>query len=1094
MKILSLTLKNINSLAGMHEIDFTHPRFTNEGLFAITGKTGAGKSTILDAITLALYGKTPRLGLISGNENNLMTRGARDCFSEIVFSVSGRKWKASWKQERTKSGNLKPIHRIIADGDNHIVADQVRACDQAIVDILGLSFEQFTKVILLAQGSFAAFLQANKNDKGELLEQITGTEIYANISIAVHTRVKQETDKLTLIETELNAIHVLSDEDEEALMQKLTAAETSKQETDTELKRIQAALKWLENVSQLENQIEVAKEKLPALESDLIIASNRLTELENTIEKQLDYQKDQADVYKQVRELDTKVLEKQGLLKPLTESLDALNDSLALCSTQLKENKNKYQEIVKQLDGNRDWLKKNNRLESLLTEKGVIESEHNRLRDLTDDFNKNEQELNHLVDQLNSIDEFVNNTELEWKKTINQVNQLTEILNKAKEEQASLLNGKSLLELSDERNVFIQQLATINRLMALYNDVVACRSSIHHLENEKQSTSNDIVRLTNSLRDNKNEQTALAEKIRLIEENLMLSNAIRDLHEHRQHLKDGEPCPLCGAIEHPFVQGDLPVISDNRQLLDETKDKHSVLADTIIRDEKEISRLSTLLTFIEEQLHKERDKVKTTEENIINEQKDIETLSPDPLTPDTDAFMSVLKSLEKETNDKLNGISELVDKATQTQMSIEDMRDNQLPGLVTKKEKAQLAYLNATNEKKLIDKQLTEKKAATLSQENTLLNCRNTLQKTFDQYGVSDMVELQTCFNTWNDHKKNIDILTENKNNLETSIRIDELQQNNLQQHVADKNKEVETIEKTLFYLTEERKTIFGDRIVDKEESALVASIREMQESKRAATNEQNKTKSAVDNIKSIITANAEELERLISKRITDKTEEELSLACSERNRALNELLQQIGAYREKKRAADENRKVVGNKLADKEKQQAVVNKWAQLDDLIGSATGIKFRNFAQALTFEHLVASSNTQLQKMSDRYLLQRTGDHTNPFELSVIDKYQNSEIRTAQNLSGGEKFIVSLSLALGLANMASKNMRIDTMFIDEGFGTLDPDYLDVALNALSSLQHEGKIIGVISHLSELKERISTHIEIVSTGNGHAAVKLPY
>ncbi|OQY76111.1 MAG: hypothetical protein B6D44_00185 [Ignavibacteriales bacterium UTCHB2] len=175
-------------------------------------------------------------------------------------------------------------------------------------------------------------------------------------------------------------------------------------------------------------------------------------------------------------------------------------------------------------------------------------------------------------------------------------------------------------------------------------------------------------------------------------------------------------------------------------------------------------------------------------------------------------------------------------------------------------------------------------------------------------------------------------------------------------------------------------------------------------------------------------------------------------------------------------------------------KQFKVYNKWAKLNDLIGSGDGKKYRNFAQALTFEYLVGLSNEQLKKMSDRYLLKRIGDSSNPFELYVIDKYQNSEERTAQNLSGGEKFIVSLSLALGLSGMASKNMRIDTMFIDEGFGTLDSDYLDVALNALSNLQSEGKIIGVISHLAELKERIATHVEVIPSGNGHSKIQITH
>lgn len=149
-------------------------------------------------------------------------------------------------------------------------------------------------------------------------------------------------------------------------------------------------------------------------------------------------------------------------------------------------------------------------------------------------------------------------------------------------------------------------------------------------------------------------------------------------------------------------------------------------------------------------------------------------------------------------------------------------------------------------------------------------------------------------------------------------------------------------------------------------------------------------------------------------------------------------------------------------------------------------------RYFAQSLTFEHLISVSNKQLQKMSNRYLLKRIEDSDKPFELSVIDKFQNNEDRTAQNLSGGEQFIVSLALALGLSKMASRNIRIDNMFIDEGFGTLDTDCLSVALDTLSSLQSDGKLIGVISHISEVKERIATHIEVIPTRNGCSRISI--
>ena len=140
MKILKLKFRNINSLAGDWEIDFTQPEFTENGLFAITGKTGSGKSSILDAISLALYGKTPRVD-VTGSSNDVMTRGTTDCYAEITFEVGGKIWKATWKQERTRTKNLKPVQRTIANSEDTIVADQIKACDSKIVEILGLTFE-----------------------------------------------------------------------------------------------------------------------------------------------------------------------------------------------------------------------------------------------------------------------------------------------------------------------------------------------------------------------------------------------------------------------------------------------------------------------------------------------------------------------------------------------------------------------------------------------------------------------------------------------------------------------------------------------------------------------------------------------------------------------------------------------------------------------------------------------------------------------------------------------------------------------------------------------------------------------------------------
>lgn len=172
------------------------------------------------------------------------------------------------------------------------------------------------------------------------------------------------------------------------------------------------------------------------------------------------------------------------------------------------------------------------------------------------------------------------------------------------------------------------------------------------------------------------------------------------------------------------------------------------------------------------------------------------------------------------------------------------------------------------------------------------------------------------------------------------------------------------------------------------------------------------------------------------------------------------------------------------------EQQQAVFDQWSVLQELIGSADGKKFRNMVQQMNLELMVAHANRQLVRMSDRYLLE-VG--TGPLELLIRDNYQAGERRSTKNLSGGESFLVSLALALGLSQMASRTTRVDSLFLDEGFGTLDEDALDTALGTLASLQQRGKLIGIISHVPSLKERVPTQIEVVPLGGGKSRISGP-
>lgn len=202
-------------------------------------------------------------------------------------------------------------------------------------------------------------------------------------------------------------------------------------------------------------------------------------------------------------------------------------------------------------------------------------------------------------------------------------------------------------------------------------------------------------------------------------------------------------------------------------------------------------------------------------------------------------------------------------------------------------------------------------------------------------------------------------------------------------------------------------------------------------------------------------------------------------------------LLQETGALSQRIQSNNEARakgELIGQKINI---QSRIVEKWSRLNDLIGSREGTKYRNFAQGLTFEIVVSHANSQLSKLSDRYLLIR--DREKPLELNVVDNYQAGEIRSTKNLSGGESFIVSLALALGLSRMAGRNVRVDSLFLDEGFGTLDDETLETALGTLASLRQDGKMIGVISHVGAMKDRINAKILVQPVRGGRSIITGP-
>jgi len=1217
VRILNIRFQNLNSLAGEWQIDLTHPDYASSGIFAITGPTGSGKTTILDAISLGLYGRTPRLDKVTKTTNEIMSRQAGECFAEVTFETQKGRYRCHWSQRRARKkpdGELQLAKHEIAHADTReVLENKLNSVAGFVEKVTGMDFDRFTRSMLLAQGGFAAFLSATPDKRAPILEQITGTEIYSSISIKVHERSREESDKLDGLQAQLQGVRILTDDEEINLQTGLREKQARETGMAEKLNALRRELAWVEGIAALVQDLDALEGKTKEWESRRAsfepeaikldkarralmlegayqeVASLRRQqesdagELEKTKALLPDKEKaiaearaardraaeafqeiragqaTQAETLKKVRELDARLAEKKKQMDEADKTLTGMGRQLQNFKDGIRKTNQALKKSQQDLEAVHAYLAKHAADEALTVHlSGIVksfaalgeaETKHSNLcQDLSAAAGKKET-FAAACQKARADDEKIRGDfEKKQAALVGLANEIQGIL---KDRELGL--WRSELDTLRERNTLLLQVVDLlGRIDAARKTQEDLAAGLKTLQVEHERMLADIqvtaLRKSNLEKDMENMETQVA-----------LLSRIRALEEERKRLEDGKACPLCGSTDHPYARGNVPELSQAEASLTKVKAEFKKVSDQLAKLETGLAKKEADIGHGEKDIAEKKSALETDEEQCVQwlQKLSIPAGGEDRAANVKDELAKV-QACMAETSAIVLAAEE---KGKQEKFDRADLEKLRAKVEASGKAFREAGYKLETQEMDL--RRLTQARdAASAEVEKARLAALGDVAP----FGVGEMppdretviAELTGRKQSWEAGQKekagHEKIIAEHN----AAIDKDTALMESLEKDMAARGDERNALAALVGDLSASRRALFGDKNPDSEEKRLAEAVLQAEESlnkkievlgllekeiaalkERQNVLEGNLGRRAAELSKSelmladgIRKAGFEEEAAFICARLSDQarealeaqekllTEEKVQLDTRKKDKAealasqrtlklteqsdqalkenidacdteLKQVRQEIGA--DEKSLADNRlqKEKRRDHLLEIEAQKQECLRWNTLKDLIGSADGKKFRNFAQGLTFEMMTAHANRQLQKMTDRYLLVR--DETEPLELNVIDNYQAGEVRSTKNLSGGESFIVSLALALGLSRMASRNVRVDSLFLDEGFGTLDDDALSMALDTLSELQQDGKLIGVISHVPALKERIGTQIQIIPESGGRSSLSGP-
>jgi exonuclease SbcC len=1059
VKILRLSLMNLNSLAGEWSIDFTGPDFEESGLFAVTGPTGVGKTTILDGICLALYGATPRLGRLSKNSNEIMTRGRGECSAELTFETPAGRWRSHWSQHRARrkaEGELQaPRHELAEAVSGRVLETLPSRTLDLVAEITGMNFTQFTRSMMLAQGAFAVFLNAEPADRADLLEQITGAEIYSEISRRVHERQRRESQKLAELRQAAPGLRRLAEADEKALRAERSAISETLGRLEKELTLKNAALAWRRKIAELERSRQALAAGLAELrerQGRFAAAAGRL-KLARQVQGLARPHERLATWRRQGREAETALGRRRAELPALEEGrrraieeLEGAEKARRQARLELEAARPALRE-VRELDLRlKENLEQQKPLKARLEE---ISSELARVRpgaapERPGDFQA-------------------------WSRILSLFRRKHEArardLGELQAERQKVLDGREESAWRDELLLGSRKLDALNHLREGLESLARNQKWLEENEARDQAARAALKELGAGINLEAEKLAGLEREAGHLKARWELQLRLRRFDDWRRDLLPGQPCALCGATEHPYADPERrpgPEVSE--ESLRQNESARQALAKNVGELKVRAAAWRQSLSEAETGRRKLGQDLERLNWQIRPRLEALGLAGPEDGEDPARRLSLELTA----TEDRLLSLNKLLEDLKSLDRKIRELNEA-VAGGQKKIDEAQ-GFLREALALRAALESLDDRRASWLKGRQELLGDLGVEaeEKRLEQAAAAADQNFEA-----------------KRSGLQEADRALE----NSKAALLEAGKSLGGIKAELAAAEKAfSEALRGLGLAD--EAAYLAAA--LTEAERAALEKEEK---ALSEEEAVISArqeeNAQDLERELAERLSEQSASELGGQLESLTAESQKVLARQGAVAQRLADHDQALEQERELNAKIEAQLRECRRWDGLHHLIGSADGGKYRHFAQGLTFEIMVGQANRQLARLSDRYLLVR--DPRRLLELNVIDQYQAGESRSTRNLSGGESFLVSLALALGLSQMASRRVRVDSLFLDEGFGTLDEDALDLALDTLAGLRGEGKLIGVISHIPALMNRIGTQIRVRSKGGPHSRISGP-